>query len=98
MGLTNIVVTVERQAVVKQTEKLCNYLNTANAVSESSTFAEINSARNVLFMAKGLFQVLWNFKLLPNWIEVEEDMNRIEQKHAYILEQKRMEQRRRRRT
>ena len=95
---TNIVVTVERQAVVKQTEKLCSYLNTANAVSESSTFVEINSAQNVLFMAKGLYQVLWNFKLLSSWMEIEEDMNRIEQKHAYILEQKRMEQRRRRRT
>ena len=95
---TNIVVTVEKQAVMSQITKLYLYLDTANDVSEQSTFAEINSAQNVLFMAKGLYQVLWNFKLLSSWMEIEEDMNRIEQKHAYILEQKRMEQRRRRRT
>ena len=95
---TNIVVTVEKQAVTNQIAKLHPYLNTANAVSEQSTFAEINYARNVLFMAKGLFQVLWNFKLLSSWMEIEEDMNRIEQKHAYILEQKRMGQRHRRRS
>lgn len=87
--MNNILVGVDKPAVQKQITKLHDYLAKANAVSESNAFTEINGARNMLFMAKGIFSVLLDLKLLPNCHALGEDIQRIEAKHEYILEQKR---------
>lgn len=87
--MNNILVTVDKKLVQEQINRLYGYLTSADAVTEDSTYAEINMAQNILFMARGAFSVLWGLKLLPNWMDLEDCINRIEAKHLEILERKR---------
>lgn len=86
--MNNILVTVDKPLVQEQIKKLNGYLSSADAVTADSTFSEISRAQNTLFMARGVFSVLWNFKLLSDWLGLEERMNSIEAKHQELWELK----------
>lgn len=86
--MNNILVTVDKKLVQEQINKLYRYLAKADAVSVDNTYSEIYMAQNVLILARGAFTVLWGLKLLTNWMDLEDCINRIEAKHNEILEQK----------
>ena len=84
----NIVIAVEKDAILEQIDCLNAYLEVANNIGTNDTFARINMANKYLYMAKGLHQALFKLKMLSNWREVEEDINRIESKIDFIRAEK----------
>lgn len=83
-----ILITVPKKTLQKQIKRLEDYIRTANSVSGRSTFTEINLAEIKLHRARELFTVLWEEKVLPNWQEVEEVLNRIDAKMINIRSEK----------
>ena len=84
----NIVITVDKKAILEQIDCLNAYLQVATNIGVDDTFARINMANKYLYMAKGLHQALFKLKVLSNWRDVEEDINRIESKIDFIRAEK----------
>jgi len=64
------------------------YLYSANAVSTNSTVKEIQEASSSLGIAKGLYYALNSLKLLSDGNTVREDIDRIDSKLSYLIEEK----------
>ena len=85
---SNIVIAVYKQAILEQIDCLNTYLQVATNIGVDDTFARINMASKYLYMAKGLHQALFKLKVLSNWREVKEDIERIEAKIEFIRAEK----------
>lgn len=81
--------TVDKHEIIAKVEQMKEYLTIANSVNEDSLFITINEAQRQLSKAEGMYTVLQGFNLLPDWKMYQENIYRIKEKHAYILEQKR---------
>lgn len=86
--ISNIVIAVEKDAILEQIDCLNAYLQVATNIGVDDTYARITMASKYLHMAKGLHQALFKFKVLSNWRETGEDINRIEAKIDFIRAEK----------
>lgn len=77
---SNLCALVPRADIQEEVRRLNGYIMDANDVTRESTFAQINHAEKNLHMAQGLYPALKRFRAVMNWIDIEEDLRRIESK------------------
>lgn len=86
--MSNIMITVDKQAVRVATNSLQEHLYSATKVTAESSWTELQEARKSLNKAQGMFSVLYELKLLPEWQIISENLIRIRASHENIARKK----------
>jgi hypothetical protein len=88
--VNQIVLTVDKQAVIRQRKWIQTLCCQANLINVDSTYKVLNDAANTLNKAVGIYITLDEFELLePKDSErIKEDIERIENKIFYLKEEK----------
>ncbi|MDF2524525.1 MAG: hypothetical protein K0R31_2166 [Clostridiales bacterium] len=84
-----IVVTVEKDCVIKANKYLEVCLNQANQADVNSTFVTIDDAKQALNEAKGIYRTLDCLGLLSDGNHAGDDISRITEKLMIAMEEKR---------
>mgnify|MGYP001293278924 CR=1 FL=1 len=87
--MNNILITVDKRAALNQIHNLKLHMEKAARVSKENSYTEIQQAKGHLYVAKGIFGVLKDLRILINWEIYNENLIQIEEKHREILWDKR---------
>lgn len=95
--MNNVRITVDKQSVRTSTNSLQEHLYNATRVTAESSWTELQEARKSLWKAQGMFNALYELKLLPEWQVISENLIRIKLNHEDIAREKQRSYQRKRR-
>lgn len=75
--MNNALITVDKQSVRVASNSLQEHLYSATKVTTESSWTELQEARRSLGIAQGMFNVLYELKLLHEWQIISENLIRI---------------------
>lgn len=82
------IIPIDPSVITEITYTLNGYITSANNITIKSTFTQIRKAQDYLCMAKGLFEAIKRLRTIPTTMYIEEEIQRIDTKILYILEEK----------
>lgn len=86
--MSNIYSAVDKQSIGVALNSLQEHLYNANSITLENSLTELKQAQKELEVAEGMFNVLYELRLLPDVQTTRENLQRIRDKHEYISNEK----------